>query len=180
MNGSLVPENFAKACSLQSGVSAFTDEIRVMIQMDGALYLGGLSNTGIILESKPILPPDTRMPPPHLTTEGRPVLTAAVADLGQSVQFLNFHNVISANACTGCVAWGPFLASIMSHYTAADMMLMYKAMGKLPNTFGSKAAKKELYNVAYATYYRATGLDFETKRPPTDTNAEWAAKYEFK
>ena len=103
-----------------------------------------------------------------------------VADLGQSVQFLNFHNVIRANACTGCVAWGPFLASIMSHYTAADMLLMNKAMGKLPNNFGSKAAKKELYNVAYATYYKATGLDLETNRPATEVNAEWAEKYEFK
>ena len=74
------------------------------------------------------------------------------------------------------VDWGSILCWILSFYKSADLLTMVKGMEMLPkgqNGIGSTASRNRIYNQSYIAYYRDTGLDVDTKKPPKGDNLVW-------
>ena len=62
LTGRLVPEKLIEAVNF-GGVSAWTDEIREMLNADGCAFLGSVKDCGVEIEQKPLLPPKNRPAP---------------------------------------------------------------------------------------------------------------------
>ena len=99
-----------------------------------------------------------------------------VADLGATVEFINFRPVFENQTVYRIVDWGSILCWILSFYKSADLLTMVKAMEMLPkgqSGIGSTASRNRIYNTRYVAYYRDTGLDLATKKKPKGPNLDW-------
>ena len=58
----------------------------------------------------------------------------------------------------------------------ADLLAMCEAQDKLPsgwNGIGSKQSRTAIYNKMWISFYKDTGLDYESKKPPKGQNLAW-------
>ena len=167
----LIPDRLKEACA-DTGVSAFTDEIRPVIERDGLQFVGFIWNDrDITIDRCELCKPKTRDSPSIIGENGKPRLTVTSADIGAPVEFINFLRVFQNRTVFSIVEWGSTLCSVMSLYKTADLLLMVDAMKKL--TVGSAANRNKIENQAYVAYYRDTGLDMWTKKKPDSLNLAW-------
>ena len=133
------------------------------------------------VEQCPLLPPKTRPPPSQFQDAEEKVerLTVTQADIGATVEFINFKPVLTTQAIGRVNSWTTILCWILSIYKTSDLIAMVKAMEMLPprggakTGVGSKSNRKKLENALWLAHYRETGLDRTTGAVPTGDWLTW-------
>ena len=63
---------------------------------------------------------------------------------------------------------------VLSHYKWSDMKVMLDGMGELEKrNIGSKAARKQISDLAYIAHYKEFGTDLYTKTTPDKAYLAW-------
>ena len=173
--GTIIPEDLRKAVT-DGGVSGFTDELRQTLVRDGAAFLGHVEKCGVKVEHLPLRGPHHKQLPEQFKEDGvTEKLTVTCAQVGATVEFINFRPVFETKSIGVIVNWSSVLLWIISHYKWADMKIMTEQMGFLQERgIGIQAARRYVNNAAYVAYFKETGLDLWTDREPNNADREWA------
>ena len=96
------------------------------------------------------------------------------AQVGATAEFINFQPVFETKSIGVVVNWHSTLLWIVSHYKWADMEIMLEGTKLLETRgIGTDAARQTIRNTAYVAYFRATGLDMDSQKPPKGDNLSW-------
>ena len=163
-SGTIIPEDMRKAVT-EGGVSGFTDELRQTLVRDGIAFLGHVEKCGVKVEHHQLRGPLTRDLPEQFKADGvTEKLTVTCAQVGATVEFINFRPVFETKSIGVIVNWHSVLLWIISHYKWADMKIMLEGSRLLETKgIGTNAARKTVRDLAYVAYFRATGLDMDTQ-----------------
>ena len=112
--------------------------------------------------------------PSQYDEKGKERITVTCADVGATVEFLNFSKIFETQTIGRIVDWGSLLCWVMSHYKWSDMQIMLDDMKLLERRgIGSKAARKTIADLAYVAHYKEHGTDLYTKKAPAKDWLEW-------